>query len=123
MIDKRQQDHFTAAKTSIEPHRHVLFKPLSIWTNECDTFTKVDVNKGYKIKIHAFRGALVELQLIWKSLDNIYDTDTSEIIAEFNIYWRAVFYTSAGLRAKYKRKLRYPNLMVAIWHLDHLHFL
>lgn len=45
------------------------------------------------------RGALVELQLIWKSLDNIYDTDTSEIIAEFNIYWRAVFYTSAGLRA------------------------
>lgn len=58
----------------------------------------------------------MELQLIWKSLGNIYDTDTGEIMAEFNIYWRPYF-TDEGITCENKRKLRYPNLMVAIWHL------
>lgn len=43
-------------------------------------------HKGRKIKIHAHKGDLVVLQLKLKSLGDIYDTVTSDIIAEFNIY-------------------------------------
>lgn len=49
----------------------------------------------------SYIGALVELHLLRYSSYHIYDSDTSKIIAEFNIYWHAVFYTSGRLRAKY----------------------
>lgn len=39
------------------------------------------------------------------------------------IFTDGPYFTRRGLRAKYKRKLRYPNVMVAILTLDHSSFL
>lgn len=50
-----------------------------------------------------------------KSPNDINDGDRNEIMAQFNINRRPVFYTMGGLRAKHKRKLRYTVLPYAMW--------